>query len=98
LSIGDKDIRKTSEWAQHVEALRGELGETQVDFAKHFNVTQPAVSAWEKGSKEPSAENYIRMGNMARPPDCYWFWQRAGVDLERLRLFLSEEIRLGKKQ
>jgi DNA-binding transcriptional regulator YiaG len=95
---GDKRINTTSEWAQHVEALRNKLGETQVEFSKRFNVTQPAVSAWEKGSKEPSAENYIRMANMAGGAECYWFLKRAGVDLDHLKHLLSEELRASKKQ
>jgi len=77
--------------------LRKELDLKQVDFAKRFNVTQAAISRWENGTKEPSAENYIRMGNMASPPDCYWFWKRAGIDIERLRTLLSEEPRFAKK-
>jgi transcriptional regulator with XRE-family HTH domain len=77
--------------------LRKELDLKQVDFAKRFNVTQAAISRWENGTKEPSAENYIRMGNMAAPPDCYWFWKRAGIDIERLRTLLSEEPRFAKK-
>ena len=97
LSRGDRRIRTTPEWAQHVEALRRELGLKQVDFAKRFNVTQAAVSRWENGSKEPSVENYIRMGNVARPPECYWFWKHAGFDIERLRNLILEELRLGKK-
>ena len=97
MSRGDKRIRTTPEWAQHVEALRKELGLKQVDFAKRFNVTQAAISRWESGTKEPSVENYIRMGNAARPPECYWFWKRAGFDIERLRILISEELRPGKR-
>jgi hypothetical protein len=59
-----------------------------VEFAKRFNVTQAAVSRWESGVKEPSTENYIRMGNLAREPGCYWFWKKAGVDVDRIRLSL----------
>jgi transcriptional regulator with XRE-family HTH domain len=78
-------------------ALRKQLDLKQVDFAKRFNVTQAAISRWESGTKEPSVENYIRMGNIAYAPDCYWFWERAGVDIERLRTLVSEELRNGKK-
>lgn len=75
----------TPEWAQRVLALRKKLGLKQVDFATHFGVTQPAVSRWENGSKEPSVENYVRMGNLAGAPDCYWFWERVGLDLNQIR-------------
>jgi len=94
---GGKRIRTTPEWAQHVKTLREELGLTQADFAKRFEVSQPAVSRWENGTKEPSVENYIRMGNEARPPECCWFWKHAGFDIDRLRTLIAEELRLGKK-
>lgn len=77
------------DWAQRVAELRRKLGLKQVEFAKLFGVTQPAVSRWERGEVEPSLENYIRMGNMAAQPDCYWFWQKAGVDVERIRKMLT---------
>jgi DNA-binding transcriptional regulator YiaG len=75
----------TPEWSQRVRALRQRLQLKQVDFAAHFAVTQAAVSRWEHGTKEPSAENYIRMGNIAGEPECFWFWKKAGMDLSRIR-------------
>ncbi len=72
-------------------ALRKELGESQVTFAKRFNVTQTTVSYWESGRKEPSVKNYIRMGNVAEQPSCYWFWKKGGVDVDRMRILLTAE-------
>ena len=76
-------------WAKRVVELRRKLGLKQVEFAEKFGVTQPAVSRWETGEMEPALENYIRMGNIADEPDCYWFWQKAGVDVERIRKLLT---------
>lgn len=73
------------EWAQRVADLRKSLGLRQVDFAVKFRVTQAAVSRWETGTKEPSTENYIKMGNMASKPSCFWFWKKAGMDLSRIQ-------------
>jgi transcriptional regulator with XRE-family HTH domain len=73
------------DWAQKVTELRKSLGLKQIEFAAKFAVTQAAVSRWETGVKEPSAENYIRMGNMASEPECFWFWKRAGLDLTKMR-------------
>jgi DNA-binding transcriptional regulator YiaG len=75
----------TPEWAQRVAQLRKKLGLKQVEFAARFSVTQAAISGWESGRKEPSVENYVRMGNIADDPDCYWFWEKAGVDINRIR-------------
>jgi DNA-binding XRE family transcriptional regulator len=73
------------EWAQKVRELRESLGLRQVDFAAKFSVTQAAISRWETGIKEPSTDNYIKMGNMASKPSCFWFWEKAGFDLARIR-------------
>jgi DNA-binding transcriptional regulator YiaG len=73
------------EWAQKVTELRKSLGLRQVDFAAKFSVTQAAISRWETGIKEPSTENYLKMGNIASRPSCFWFWERAGVDLTRIQ-------------
>jgi DNA-binding XRE family transcriptional regulator len=77
------------EWAERVAALRKKLGLKQVEFARKFHVTQAAISLWESGAKQPSVENYIRMGNMASEPECFWFWEKAGVDVNRIRSLLG---------
>lgn len=92
-----RGIHTTPDWAQQVTALRKELEESQVEFSKRFNVSQTTVSYWESGRKEPSVKNYVRMGNIALPPGCYWFWKRAGVDIGRLRDLIVEELRSDKK-
>jgi transcriptional regulator with XRE-family HTH domain len=81
----------TPEWAQRVFALRKRLRLKQVEFGARFGVTQAAVSQWENGAKEPSIENYVLMGNNAGEPDCYWFWQKAGLDLDQIRIREKEE-------
>jgi transcriptional regulator with XRE-family HTH domain len=81
------------EWAQRVTALRRKLGLKQAEFGKHFSVTQAAVSKWENGQKEPSAANYIRMGNLSMDQsECFWFWQKAGVDINRIRILASNPL------
>lgn|SRR5579864_7596927 len=74
------------EWAQRVVALRRNLGLPQAQFANEFAVKQSSVSRWESGRREPSVENYIRMGNLADDASCLWFWERAGVDVKRIAL------------
>lgn len=71
-------------WASRIVALRKSLGLLQVEFAQRLLVTQAAVSRWENGSSNPSAENYIRMADLADDINCVWFWKQAGVDVERL--------------
>ena len=84
-----------AEWAHRVAGLRRKLNLTQVEFAKIFGVTQAAVSRWESGTKEPSIENYIRMGNIAAESDCRWFWEKAGVDVNRVVTLLGQQQKPG---
>jgi transcriptional regulator with XRE-family HTH domain len=75
-----------AEWAQRVVSLRKELGLSQAQFAEALAVTQGVVSRWESGAKQPSAERYLQMGNLADENECLWFWRRAGVDVKRIAL------------
>jgi SOS-response transcriptional repressor LexA len=43
-----------------------------------------AVSRWERGEQEPSAQAYIRIGNLARDSSCWYFWERAGLHSENV--------------
>lgn len=73
---------KSSEAASRIKRLRG--SETQAEFARGIGVTQPMVSAWEAGRDTPSAEIWIKLGELAGYPDCYWFYERAGLDRQKL--------------
>lgn len=66
-------------WSLRIAALRNKLGYTQAAFAERLNYSAMAVSRWERGSHEPTASTYIRMGNLAGPPDCWFFWQKSGL-------------------
>lgn len=67
------------EWANKICKLRSELGLNQTDFAAKLDVSAMAVSRWERAINEPPAECYIRMGILAGNPECWFFWQRAGL-------------------
>ena len=73
------------EWANRIVALRKQLGLLQTQFAERLQVTQAAVSRWESGDSEPSAESYIHVANVADEINCLWFWERAGVDVIRIK-------------
>jgi len=76
--IGTPKMKKDKEAAKRIRSLRGSL--TQVEFAKFLHVAQPMVSAWEAGRELPaSADLWIKFGEIAGWPDCFWFWQRAGL-------------------
>jgi SOS-response transcriptional repressor LexA len=69
----------SSEWVAKILQLRKRLGLNQSEFASHLNYSAMALSRWESGTHEPTAEAYVRMGNLAGPRESKWFWTRAGL-------------------
>jgi transcriptional regulator with XRE-family HTH domain len=82
---------KETEAGRRIRALRGHL--TQAEFAKCFGVTQSMISAWEAGRDVPSAEIWIKLGELSGYPDCYWFWQQAGLDQQKLLAATEQMLR-----
>ena len=85
------------EWASRIIALRKQLGLLQTQFAERLQVTQAAISQWESGASEPSAEKYILMANLADEANCLWFWERAGVDVERIERLAAARKAASKR-
>jgi SOS-response transcriptional repressor LexA/DNA-binding XRE family transcriptional regulator len=69
------------EWSLKIEGLRRGRALSQADFGLQLGVSAMAVSRWERGVAEPPGETYIRLGNMAGDPLCWFFWKCAGLRL-----------------
>jgi phage repressor protein C with HTH and peptisase S24 domain len=78
------------EWAIHIERLRERLHLNQAGLARLLNVSPMAVSRWERAVNEPEAAYYIHMGTLAGDPDCWYFWQRAGLPASDLKRALRK--------
>ena len=75
------------EWVRKILQLRKRLGLNQSELAARLNYSAMALSRWESGTHEPTAEAYVQMGNLAEGKDSTWFWTRAGLksaDLSRM--------------
>jgi hypothetical protein len=77
--------------------LRESLGLAPSEFAQHFlgrkrrPLTSQSVWNWENGDNPPSAENYIRMGDIAPDPEqAIYFWSAAGIDPQRVARAVAE--------
>src|SRR5882757_6211570 len=77
------------EWALKVEGFRGNRRLIQAAFRGHLGVSAMAVSRWERGVAQPSGDVYIRLGNLAGDPLCWFFWKRAGLRLSDVTRVLS---------
>ena len=78
------------EWAIQIERLRERLHLNQAGLARLLNVSPMAVSRWERAVNEPEAAFYIHMGTLAGDPDCWYFWQRAGLPASDLKRALRK--------
>ncbi|MBV9438266.1 MAG: helix-turn-helix domain-containing protein, partial [Acidobacteria bacterium] len=78
------------EWAVQIERLRERLHLNQAGLARLLNVSPMAVSRWERAVNEPEAAYYIHMGTLAGDPDCWYFWQRAGLPASDLKRALRK--------
>jgi len=67
------------EWARRIVKLRQRLGLSQAGLGVRLHYSPMAVSRWERGAKEPPAQCWVRLGNLAGAPECWAFWSRAGL-------------------
>jgi transcriptional regulator with XRE-family HTH domain len=68
------------DWPGRIQRLLRDLELTQAGLAERLGVSPATVSRWIQGRIEPTAHTYIALGNLARPPDSLYFWERAGMD------------------
>ena len=71
--------RAVPEWAERIEKLRQRLTLSQSGLGQQLQYSAMAISRWERGLQEPPADCYIKLGDLAGVPDCWYFWERAGL-------------------
>jgi transcriptional regulator with XRE-family HTH domain len=71
---------QSPEWALRIRRLLSDLKLSQSGLAERVGVSPATVSRWVQGRQEPTAEFYVNLGNLARPPHGVYFWGRAGID------------------
>jgi SOS-response transcriptional repressor LexA len=85
------------DWAKTISDLRRSLDLSQTAFGHRLQSSAMAISRWERGTQEPTAEGYIGLGNLAGDPLCWYFWGRAGLRNEDLmRVIPSLRKRLNR--
>jgi DNA-binding transcriptional regulator YiaG len=98
LAMSRKSESAVLQWSRKILAFRHARKLTQSGLAKELNTSAMAVSRWERGEAEPSAEAYIRLGHLAGDPLCWFFWGRAGLntaDLLRILPVARRRLRQG---
>src|ERR1700740_3382258 len=94
-----KSASAMPEWSRKILGFRQTLKLTQGELGKRLKTSAMAVSRWERGDAEPPADAYIRLGNIADDPLCWFFWGRAGLrtaDVMRVLPTASRRLRQGR--
>jgi SOS-response transcriptional repressor LexA len=89
-SRGKSSKQPKPEWAKSVYDLRHRLNLSQTIFGQRVHSSAMGVSRWECGVQEPPSHSYIALGNLADDPQCWYFWDRAGLRAEDLARVLPK--------
>src|SRR5271163_3459826 len=81
-------------WAEKIAQLRKRLHLSQAELGSQLQYSAMAVSRWERGLQEPPADCYIKLGDLTGNPDCWFFWERAGLNSSTIMRFLPEKKRI----
>lgn len=88
-----KKAGEKTEWARKIIALRQYLGCSQGELGRRINCSAMTVSRWEGAHQAPTAEHYIQLGRVAGSPDCWFFWERAGLRTSDVLRTLPDRVR-----
>ncbi len=85
--------RGPTEWAEQIRSLRQRLTLSQGELARLLDCSAMTVSRWENGQLAPTAHHYIELGKLAGKTDCWFYWERAGLQSSDVVRVLSERDR-----
>src|SRR4051812_2369378 len=88
-----KKERPSREWANRIRELRLRLQIPQGELARLLNCSAMTVSRWENGQLAPTAHYYVELGKMAGKTDCWFYWERAGLQSSDVVRVLPERER-----
>ncbi len=82
-----------TDWAEQIRSLRQELGISQSELARKLDCSAMTVSRWENGQLAPTARYYIELGKLAGKEECWFYWERAGLQSSDVMPVLTERER-----
>src|SRR5256885_6745984 len=88
-----KKERPSREWANRIREMRLRRRIPQGELARLLNCSAMTVSRWENGQLAPTAHYYIELGKLAGKPDCWFYWERAGLQSSDVVRVLPERER-----
>jgi SOS-response transcriptional repressor LexA len=77
------------DWATEITCLRERLRINQAELARRIECSAMTMSRWERGLLQPSAEHFIRLGNLGNKTEAWFFWESAGIQAAKMVEALS---------
>jgi len=97
--MGLRDKSGVPGWSLKIKAFRDGLNLSQFEFAKRIGTSAMAVSRWERGIQKVPANIYIKLGNLAGDPLCWYFWGLTGLRTEDvMRVLPAVRLRLRENR
>jgi phage repressor protein C with HTH and peptisase S24 domain len=82
-----------SDWSQQIRELRRRLQVSQGGLARMLDCSAMTVSRWENGQLAPTARYFIELGKLAGKSECWFYWERAGLQSSDVIRVLPEHDR-----
>ena len=91
-------VKKPPDWAERARQLRAEQREnlSQEGFARLVGVSTSEVRRWEQGRRAPTPAQAIALGKIAGPPECWYWWEMAGLSREDVGAAPDVRLRAGQ--
>ena len=89
----ERKKERSREWAGRIRDLRIRLQISQGELARLLDCSAMTVSRWENGQLAPTAHYYLELGKLAGKPDCWFYWERAGLQSSDVVKVLPEKER-----
>jgi len=83
--------RSLPAWAEAVRRLRGRLHLSQEGLARQLGLSVSEVRRWDQGLRPPSPSRALALGKLAGSPDCWVFWELAGVSRDDVQQMLGND-------
>jgi len=77
--------------AEAVRRLRGRLHLSQEGLARQLGLSVSEVRRWDQGLRPPSPSRALALGKLAGSPDCWVFWELAGVSRDDVQQMLGDD-------
>jgi plasmid maintenance system antidote protein VapI len=93
-------MKKVSVWQEKAVRARKNRPESlnQEAFARMLGLSTSEVRRWEQGTRAPTEGQAILLGKVTGPPDCWFWWELAGLSRREIERALVKPASSGAEE